>query len=195
MDTARALEQAQQEQQQELVSTAIDELRTNDMVPVRGKRDAKHYLIEFYDVNCGYCKVVRPLTHRLAQEEDVAIFYIEFPILSETSVKAAALGLSLYQQDPKLYFDYQEKVMTYKGKIDSEDQLREFITEAGGDYDKITAKAMTDIKIQRALRANMLLGQNLGVRGTPFFILDGEVIRGAINDYSVFEDILKRHEK
>ena len=85
--------------------------------------------------------------------------------------------------------------MTYKGKIDSEDQLREFITEVGGDYDKIAAKAMTDIKIQRALRANMLLGQNLGVRGTPFFILDGEVIRGAINDYSVFEDILKRHEK
>ena len=53
---------------------------------------------------------------------------------------------------------------------------------------------MTDIKIQRALRGNMLLGQNLGVRGTPFFILDGEVIRGAINDYSVFADILKRHE-
>lgn len=195
VDTARALEQAQQEQQQELIVTAIDELRTNDLVPVRGNRDAKHYLIEFYDVNCGYCKVVRPFTHRLAQEEDVAIFYIEFPILSETSVKAAALALSLYQQDPKLYFDYQEKIMTYKGKIDSEDQLREFITEVGGDYDKIAAKAMTDIKIQRALRANMLLGQNLGVRGTPFFILDGEVIRGAINDYSVFEDILKRHEK
>ena len=125
----------------------------------------------------------------------MAIFYIEFPILSETSVKAAALALSLYQQDPKLYFDYQEKVMTFKGKIDSEDQLREFISEVGGDYDKIAAKAMTDIKIQRALRANMLLGQNLGVRGTPFFILDGEVIRGAINDYSVFEDILKRNEK
>ena len=194
VDTARALEEAQQQMQQELITTAIDELRANDMVPVRGNRDAKHYLIEFYDINCGYCKVVRPYTHRLAQEEDVAIFYIEFPILSETSVKAAAIGLALYQQDPQKYFDYQEQVMSYQGKIDSEEQLRVFITQVGGDYDKIATKAMTDIKIQRALRANMALGQNLGVHGTPYFILDGEVIRGAIKDYSVFADIIKRHQ-
>lgn len=195
VDTARALEQAQQQMQQELITTAIDELRTNDLIPVRGARDAKHYLIEFYDVNCGYCKVVRPLTHRLVEENpDLAIFYIEFPILSETSVKAAAIGLALYQQDPEMYLAYQEKTMTYEGKITTEEQLREFVTAVGGDYDKLAAQAMTDIKIQRALRANMTLGQNLGVRGTPFFILDGEVIRGAIKDYSVFADIISRHQ-
>lgn len=193
VDTARALEEAQQQMQQQMISTAIDELRTNEMIPVRGDRNAKHYLIEFYDVNCGYCKVVRPYTHRLA-EEGVAIFYIEFPILSETSVKAAAIGLALYQQNPEQYFAYQEQVMTYQGKIDSENKLRDFVTKAGADYDRIAASAMTDVKIQRALRANMVLGQNLGVRGTPFFVLDGEVIRGAIKDYSVFADILNRHQ-
>ena len=163
------------------------------------------HLVVFHDDNlkrvCGVdkkvakCTLAELKTMKLKGTEETIPTFDEFLALVDGKVGILCEIKGLNPYDNSISAAVCERLKTYKGKIDSEEQLREFITEVGGDYDKIAAKAMTDIKIQRALRANMLLGQNLGVRGTPFFILDGEVIRGAINDYSVFEDILKRHEK
>lgn len=192
MEMAKSLDQMQQIAQEEVIAHIIDSLRKDEMIPVRGDRNAKHYLIEFYDVNCGYCKVVRPYTTRLHEEnKDLAIFYIEFPILSATSVKAAAMALALYQEDPAKYFKYQDAIMTKGVKVTDESQLKDIFKSVGADYDKLSKKAQSDETIQIALRRNMDLGQRMGVQGTPFFVLDGHVIRGAVRDYAVFENILK----
>ena len=194
VEAAQALEAKQYQVQQVALQGAINFFKQDKMVPVRGKRSAKHYLIEFYDVNCGYCKIVRPLIKELFEKNDIAIYYVEFPILSPLSVRAAALALALYQENPEQYLAYQETVMTSKERIETEEQLQNIFTAAGANFKKLDQKTKDNAEIQEALRKNMELGQAIGVQGTPFFILDGMVIRGAVKDYSVLEQIIKDNE-
>lgn len=195
VEVAQSLEAQQQLLQNQSLSEAIDFFRNDDFVPRRGNKDAKHYLIEFFDYNCGYCKVVREHTKRLASDYDLVTIYVEFPILSALSVRASAIGLALFSQNPADYLEYQDILMQANTRITSEDQIKDAVKQVGGDYEQLSAQINDDPRIQQALRKNMELGQKIGVQGTPFFILDGAVIRGAVKDYSTFEDIIKAHKE
>ena len=195
VEASKALETQAAENQQAALEQVSSMIRADPMVPVRGKPNAKHYLIEFFDYNCGYCKVVRPYTKKFLKDNDAAIFYVELPILSPISVRASAIGLALYKVDHDKYFIYQDALMESKEKITSEDQLKAAVKKAKGDYEALSKMVSEDTSIQEAMRKNMELSQKIGLQGTPFFILNGTAIRGAIRDYSVFADIIKETEK
>ena len=195
VEAAQALESRKMASQEQALDAAITHFRNDKNTPVRGDRKSPHYLIEFFDYNCGYCKVVRPFTKKLQEKYKVAIHYVELPILSPMSMRASAIGLALYKQDPEKYLIYQDELMNPKSRITSEDQLKAAVKKAGADYDKINAIATDDPAVGDTLRKNMEISQQIGLQGTPFFILDGKVIRGAVKDFSVFEDIIKQAEK
>ncbi|WP_113745791.1 DsbA family protein [Anaerobiospirillum thomasii] len=158
--------------------------------PKFGNKDSKHYVIEFFDYNCGYCKTVRPHIAKYVKEKDALLVLIEYPILSQISVKASAIGLALHSVDKDKYYKYQEYLMSSKEKITSEAQLKEAVAKAGGNFGELI-EIVKDPKIQNMLKKNMIQGQSIGVMGTPFFIIDGKAIRGAIRSY---EDLLQRLE-
>lgn len=191
VDAAKAFEAQQLDAQEQALTEVIDYLRNDDFTPVRGDRKAPHYLIEFFDYNCGYCKVVRSLTKKLQDEYDLVTIYVEFPILSALSARAAAIGLAMYSQSPEKYLQYQDILMQINTRITDEEQIKDAVAKVGGNYDELSELVNSDKRIQTALRKNMELGQKIGVQGTPFFILDGTVIRGAVKEYSTFEDIIK----
>lgn len=195
VEVAQALEAKQLYSQEQSLTEAIKFFREDEFVPRRGDLDAKHYLIEFFDYNCGYCKVVREHTKRLAEDYDLVTIYVEFPILSALSVRASAIGLALFAQDKDKYLEYQDILMTADTRITEESQIQDAVKKVGADYEQLSEQINSDPRIQMALRKNMELGQKIGVQGTPFFILDGTVIRGAVKDYSTFEDIIKAAEK
>ena len=56
----------------------------------------------------------------------------------------------------------------------------------GADIEAVKKVAATD-KLQDVLRMNLELGKRLGVTGTPFFIIDGKILRGAVPDYESLE--------
>lgn len=192
VEAAQALDAKKAASQESALATAALKVRADKMVPMRGTGKAKNYLIEFFDYNCGYCKVVRPHIKRLQQEQDVDIYYVELPILSPMSVRAAALGLALFKQDPKKYLAYQDRLMTENVRLSKEEEIAEAIKAVGGDYDKASKAVEEDKSIEEALRSNFELSQSIGVQGTPFFILNGTAIRGAIKDYKYLEDIVKK---
>ena len=191
VEVAQSLEAKQMYVQEQALTEAIEFFRQDEFIPRRGDVNAPHYLIEFFDYNCGYCKVVRDFTKRLAEDYDLVTIYVEFPILSALSVRASAIGLALFAQDPEKYLRYQDLLMTADTRITSEDQIKDAVKAVGGDYDKLSEAVNNDPRIQKALRKNMELGQKMGVQGTPYFILDGTVIRGAVKDYSTFTDIIE----
>ena len=194
VEAAKALEAKHAEGQQESLLKAVEFFRNDKNTPARGSRSAKHYVIEFFDYNCGYCKVVRPLTKRLQEENDVVIYYVELPILSPLSVKASAIGLALYQKDAPQYFKYQDELMKANVKITSEEQIKAAIKKVGANYEELNKSINDNHKIQESLRKNMELSQQIGVQGTPFFIIDGQVIRGAVKDYEAFEAMLDKQQ-
>lgn len=192
VEAAKALEDKHAQSQQASLLEVVDFFINDKNTPARGLRTAKHYVVEFFDYNCGYCKVVRPLTKRLQEKNDVVIYYVELPILSPLSVKASAIGLALYQKDAQKYFKYQDELMKTNVKISSEDQIKDAVSMAGGNYKELNEVVQNNSKIQEILRKNMELSQKIGVQGTPFFIIDGQVVRGAVKDYDTFESLLKK---
>lgn len=194
VEAAKALEAKQVLGQQAALKQAIDYFTQDKNTPARGSRTAKNYVIEFFDYNCGYCKVVRPLTKELQEKNDVVIYYVELPILSPLSVKASAIGLAIYQQDAPKYFVYQDELMKPKVKITSEEQIKAAVKKAGANYEALNKAVNDNNTVQESLRRNMEISQQIGVQGTPFFIVNGEVIRGAVKDYATFEKILKESQ-
>ncbi len=183
------LEQDQQNKFTQLLQDTAAELRLDPLTPMRGDPQAEHYLIEFFDYNCGYCKVVRQLTEKLAAEHNMHAVYIEFPILSRESMQAALAGLALYQLDKEKYFAYQQDLMTQGSRVSSSDDVRRAVERTGASWDEVQRTAESTA-VQQRLRANLELGRQLGVTGTPFFIIDGRVLRGAVRDYEALESML-----
>lgn len=187
------LEQDQQNQFAKLLEDTAAELRFDPLTPMRGDPKAEHYLIEFFDYNCGYCKVVRQLTEKLAAEHNMHAVYIEFPILSRESMQAALAGLALYQMDKEKYFAYQQDLMTKGTRVSSSADIKAAVERTGASWEAVQRGAES-VPIQNRLRANLDLGRRLGVTGTPFFIIDGRVLRGAVNDYNALESLLAKDD-
>ncbi len=185
-EVAAEMEKLQQKQAADTLQEVVQELRTRPSIPKQGPADAEHYIIEFFDYNCGYCKVVRKLTEQLAAKHNMQAVYIEFPILSAQSVQAAAVGMALYALDPDKYFAYQNLLMEQGKKIESFADIEDALKAVGADIEAVKQKAGTD-SLQDDLRFNLEQGKRLGVTGTPFFIIDGKVLRGAVPDYASLE--------
>lgn len=191
IETAKALEAKQAQAQEQALGDVVSYFRNESGIPYRGKKDAKHYVIEFFDYNCGYCKVVRPYTKKLADEEDVVFYYVDFPILSPISVRAAAIGLALAKENNDKYLKYQDYLMDKVKRVTSDDEIKAAVKAAGADFKKLEAALDKDPSLKQIITKNLELGQEIGVQGTPFFIVDGNVIRGAFRDYDALKGYLK----
>lgn len=190
VEVGKKLQQQQLAVQEEHTKQIIEQILNDPDIPMDGDPDAKHYLIEFFDYNCGYCKGARDMMYRLAQETDLKIYYIEMPVLSPMSVRASAIGLALFFQDRDKYLKYQKYLMSQKSPLKEESQIIEAVKYVDADYDKLSKMVNDDPKIQDALRKNMELGDALGMQGVPLFILDGHILRGAVKSYESLKDFL-----
>ncbi len=191
VQAAQALDAQNKQRAEQMLTQMINEIKEDPAVPVRGGSDkSTHYLIEFSDYNCGYCKLIRPFTRKLSEEHDVRIYYLELPILSEQSLDAAVMGLTLFNEDKDKYFAYQDYLMGTQQKLESTEDIRQALKRVGADYDDLRKKADQTGLAQKSIGMNIARAQRLGVTGTPFFIIDGKILRGAVKDYATLEAYL-----
>lgn len=192
VEISQQLQQKQQEAQEEQSKQVIEKILNDPQIPLDGDPNAKHYLIEFFDYNCGYCKAAREMMYRLADEVDLKVYYVEMPVLSPMSVRASAIGVALFNQDREKYFEYQKYLMSKKERLTDEEQIKKAVEKVGANYDDLAERVNNDPEVQTALRKNMELGDELGMQGVPLFIIDGHVLRGAVKDYEALKTFLSK---
>jgi protein-disulfide isomerase len=152
-----------------------DELfRSNS--PFAGKADGDMTLVEFFDYNCHYCKTSFTTIQKLLEtDKNLKVVFKEFPILSESSNTAAKWALAAHKQGK--YYEFHKRLMENKKPIDSS-FLEKVAKDVGMDVDQ--AKKDLDSKdISEELDKNQQLAENLGLTGTPAFILPTNIVRGA----------------
>ena len=193
VEVAQTLDRQQKEAAKKQFDAVVKSIVANQDLPRRGGgENPKHYLIDFFDYNCGYCKKIRPLTERLAKEHsDLQIIYVEFPILSPTSIQASTIAAALYVKDKEKYFAFHDKLMAETKKIDSLDYIKAAVKEVGADFDELSALAK-DQNVGSVLAQNISFGKILAITGVPYMILDGKEIRGAISSYEALESMLDK---
>ena len=169
----------QEEQSKAAIASNADKIFRNPNDIVVGNPEGNVTVVEFFDYNCGYCKRSMADVLRLTEEDkDVRVVMKEFPILSEGSVIAAHAALAARAQNK--YWELHLALMGAQGGVDSLEKVLQIAGETGLDVEKLKA----DIEASRAEHDKIIeethnLAQELGINGTPAFVIDGTLVPGA----------------
>jgi protein-disulfide isomerase len=150
-------------------------------------------LVEFYDYSCGYCKKVFPSVAKLIEEDkNLKVVFKEFPILGPNSVITAKAALAANIIAPEKYLEVHEKLMN--SRITSKENLIDIVSSLGIDKDKLSSEMESD-KVQKIIDDNKDLARDLGISGTPAFVIGDEFVPGAVSFEQMKEIIKQQREK
>lgn len=141
-----------------------------------GAADADVTLVEFFDYACGYCRqAVADVDRLLAEDKKLKVVYHEMPVLGEQSIIAARHSIALAKSGNFIAF---HKALYGAGRP-TDAGIAAAVTAAGADPATIRAAAMgKDVEEQLGRAVN--LQRQLGLDGTPAWVVGDKVISGAV---------------
>jgi len=159
-------------------------LSDNSLDPFFGNPNANITIYEFFDYNCGYCKSVLPtLLNVVKKDKNIKLIFKEFPILSETSLKAALYALAAQKQN--LYFEFHTRIMEYRGRLNNDIFIK--VANDIGLNIEMLKNDLDDKNIRMAIEKNRLIAKGFNINGTPTLIIGDKIIPGAINEQQLNE--------
>jgi protein-disulfide isomerase len=172
--------QAKQQQQALVAATrAIDQHRQaleNDPRDFVANPNGKITVVEFFDYNCGYCKLITPEVLGLIRAHpDVRFVFKDMTIFGEASEYAAA-GAELAKPNGGKYLAVHRQFMAEK-PLEDDDVAR--ILTANGLDPKAARARQAAAEQKRYLEDVHKLAAALGIQGTPAFVIGDMMIPGA----------------
>lgn len=173
-----ALQGFQQKQMQEAEKTIKDTQKdaskyvqslfhaAND--PVAGNPKGTVTVAEFFDYQCPHCVDMAPvIKETIKNNGNVRIVFKEFPIRGPMSDYAARAALAANMQGK--YMEFHEALMQTKPPFTQESILA-VAKSVGLNIEKLQ-KDMSSSQVNDQISANMKLGQDLKLLGTPAFFI------------------------
>ncbi len=189
INAMKKLEQDERAKTQKYLTEIFNEYKDTDELPALGKKGARHVIIEFFDFNCGYCKIMEPTFKKALENYDLRIVYVNIPVIREESNYLAVAGQAIYMLDKDKYFKYHEHFMSPGNKKGDLDSIKGLITKIGLNFDDVIAKMKT-MDPQKRIGKSVADSAKLKIAGTPYLIIDGKEFRGAITSYDQLKSIL-----
>lgn len=186
MDAKREAEQ--KERQKTALATKQNELLHDPASPVSGNPKGEITLVEFYDYRCGYCKKAASAVTELQKVDSrVRVVYKDFPILGEPSELAAKAALASQAQGKHQAF--HEALLASHADMTKESILK-IAVNVGLNTKRLEAD-MADPKWQVVIDKNRALARELGISGTPGFIVGNELVPGWL-DLNGLKELIAR---
>lgn len=175
------------------IESRKDELFNAKEDPVIGNLKGDVVLVEFFDYNCPYCKVVLdPMVEAMKADGKTRVVFKDMPILSEDSMTAARVALAAKKQGK--YEEVHRAFMKFRGKLDDKSIFR-LAGEAGANVDQIKKEMMAP-EIDAQIKKNVELAHALDIASTPTFVIadsagkSARVLSGAIEG-QVFKQLFE----
>ena len=136
-------------------------------------------IVEFFDYNCGYCRhALSDMQTMLKKDKNVRFVLKEFPILGPDSVAAHRVADAFRRIAPEKYSDFHVALLGSDGRA-SEDTAIQVASSLGVSEDKIRAE-MKKSPNDDIVQATYQLAANLGISGTPSYVIGNEMVPGAV---------------
>lgn len=182
MQSLQALESTREaelrDRQKVALTTKQQDLLHDPTSPVSGNPKGEITLIEFYDYRCGYCKRAASAVTELQKEDPrVRVVYKDLPILGEPSEIAAKAALASQVQGKHQAF--HEALLASQAEMTKEEILK-IAADVGLDATRLEAD-MANPEWQAVIEKNRVLANELGISGTPGFIVGTELVPGALD--------------
>lgn len=170
--------QMEQAQQRQAVAARRDALERDPNSHVGGNPRGDVTLVEFFDYRCPYCRQAQATVNQLlAEDGNLRLVYKEFPILGPESVIAsrAAVAARASERYPALH----DALMTAPSPLTEENVLK--IADSVGLNVSALQLDMGSPDVERIIAANRALAQELGIQGTPAFVIGDRLLPGVVS--------------
>ncbi len=180
-EAIRLLRAKRQEEERRHAEAAIarngEALRAHPLSPVSGNAGGDVTVVEFFDYRCGFCKRALPaMTALLEQDPNVRVVWKEFPILGPVSDFAARAAMAADRQGR--YYPFHLALM--KEPELTERKVLEIAHKTGLDTARLQ-QDMEDPAIQAYLEETNALAREIGVSGTPAFVIGDTLVPGVVD--------------
>ena len=178
-----ALQKKQEEQQQAKAKSAItDNEKTIYNSPydiALGNPEGDVTIVEFFDYNCGYCKrALSDMDDILKEDKNVRFVLKELPILGPDSLAAHKVSAAFRDLAPEKYGEFHRALLGAEGRATEESAIALAATMGLSEAD--IRKTMADKPHDDAVREAYSLANDLGITGTPSYVLGNEMVFGAV---------------
>jgi protein-disulfide isomerase len=175
LEAQRAFEAKQTRVMNEKVAASFVALKSDNADLSFGPANAKITIIEFFDYKCGFCHAANEWVWNVMEtRDDVRVIFKELPILSENSHGAAKAAIAAHKQGK--YRDFHRALMIARGDLGI-DQVMQIAGSVGLDVEKLR-KDMADPKVEEQIAAMRQQATQLGINGTPGFVVNGKLVTG-----------------
>ena len=146
--------------------------------PVRGPATAQVTVVEFSDFQCPFCSRVVPTLERLRKEypTQVRISFRHFPLpFHENAALAAEAAVAAEAQGK--FWEMHDKLFANQFDL-TRPALEKYAAQIGLDMVKFRA-ALDGHQGKGRVDADLALGHQVGIEGTPNFFVNGRSVQGA----------------
>lgn len=144
----------------------------------RGAENAPVVIYQFSEFQCPFCARVEPAVEQILRDygSRVKIIFKNFPLrfhqyaqmASEAALAAGAQGK--FWEMHKLLFENRDRLQR--------EDLENYAKRIGLNMDEFN-RALDEHSFQAQVEEEMTQGKTLGITGTPTFVINGKILRGA----------------
>lgn len=175
------------------VDVNMDELVDDDAV--LGDKNAPITMIEFSDYECPFCfryfnDSYPKIIEKYVNTGKMKIVFRDYPLNFHQGAFPSALAAECVrdQSDDAKYFEMHDKIFSDQANLNKETFIT-YVNELGLDEAKFT-KCFDDQKFSDEIYADLADGQSAGIKGTPGFFINGQLVSGA-QPFEVFEAVIE----
>ena len=179
--------------------------------PVLGEENAPVTIYEFTDFSCPYCEAAEGANEQVVSflQSKSPGWEAPVPLIKENYVKtgkakivfkyfpghgaaeaAHAVSLGLNEQNPDLFWKFAEKTFTMPDDLNSLSKMMELAVSLGAN-ETLLSDYISSREYQTQMDEDTAMGKANGIKGTPTFFINGEMVSGA-QPFSVFEGIIEK---
>ncbi|MDR2125082.1 MAG: thioredoxin domain-containing protein [Desulfovibrio sp.] len=159
----------------------------------RGKADAPVTMVVYSDFTCPYCRQAEYDVSRLLQKYDgkLRMTFKALPKEDPVSATAAKFATAAFLLDPVKGWEFHDALFNGSEQYEREGEefLKKTAESLGYDFKKLKSAANSPAVRQR-LDFDGKEADNLGISGTPHFLINDLMVRGAVGR-ELFEEAVE----
>ena len=185
LDSVKTYQRRQQEQQEKARQSFLQEMKTDPRKVIgqsltKGAKDAKVVLVEFSDFQCPYCaKAEETLKQFMTKHQDkVTLVYKHLPLtqIHSNALPAAKAAWAAGQQGK--FWEFHSALFAQQAQL-GEPLYQEVAKSLKLDLPKFDRDRASAAATQ-AIEQDTKMAEQLGVDGTPFFVMNGQAFSGGV---------------
>ena len=157
--------------------------------PMRGNPKAPVTLVEFSDFQCPMCGAVQPTIRQLRENfpNELRFVFKHFPLQMHPDARLAH-SASVCAEEQGKFWEYRDHLFENQRALKKENLIA--YAKGLGLDEKAFTQCLDDDRYAGKVEADYQEAVKFGMRGTPAFVINQQVITGAY-PYLAFEEVVK----